>query len=337
MKVLIAEDNLIHQMILEEYLKDTQFDVLTANNGETAWELWKEHAPEIVVTDINMPIMDGYELIQQIRDHEIGTHTHIITITSKRDVDELGRSFDSGSDDFMFKPIHEEELIYRLKVGERAHQNSDKKAFFDTLARLTELRDSDTGGHVKRISDFTRIIALAMKKQPQYAEIMTETYIKNLVFSSILHDIGKIGMDDDLLKSTSIYTPDERKRMQKHTIFGSQLLHEIKIAHPNMGFLDLAVSIARSHHEKYDGTGYPDGLKGEHIPLEARVVAIADVFDALISKRAYKASFPLQKTLEIIRNESGKHFDPQIVSIMFESLNLILKKVYHTTDGGIFE
>lgn len=337
MKVLIAEDNPIHQMILEDYLKDTHFDVLTAVNGEIAWELWKEHAPEIVVTDINMPLMDGYALIQLIRDHEIGTHTHIITITSKQDVDELERSYDSGSDDFMFKPIQEKELIYRLKVGERANTNSDKKAFFDTLAKLTELRDSDTGGHVKRISDFTRIIALTMKNHPQYAEIMTETYIKNLVFSSILHDIGKIAMDDDLLKSTTIYTPEERKRMQKHTIFGSQFLHEVKTIHPNMGFLDLAISIARSHHEKYDGSGYPDGLKGENIPLEARIVAVADVFDALISRRAYKEPFPIQKTIEIIKKESGRHFDPSIVSIMLESLPLILKKVYRITDGGNLE
>lgn len=328
MKVLIAEDNKMHRLILKEYLVETPFEVFLANNGEEAWTIWKEQAPEIVVTDINMPVMDGYQLIEQIRNHEIGTYTHIITITSSQDIDELEKSFIVGSDDFMVKPIHEKELIFRLKVGERMSLNSDKKSFFDTLSRLTQLRDEDTGGHVNRIAELTLLLASRMRTMEIYAEIMTQTYMKNLVLSSILHDIGKIGIDDHLLKSTSIYTPEERLQMQKHTIIGAQLLKEIKEVHPNMGFLDLAISIARSHHERFDGGGYPDGLKGEMIPLEARIVAVADVFDALVSKRAYKNAFSLEKTLNIMTTESGKQFDPEIIDILILEMDNIILNIY---------
>lgn len=328
MKVLIAEDNKIHQMVLRDYLSRTQFEVYTANNGEEAWSIWKDQAPEIVVTDINMPKMDGYQLIEQIRNHEIGTYTHIITITSSQDIDELENSFAIGSDDFMVKPIHEKELIFRLRVGERISANLDKKSFFDTLARLTQLRDEDTGGHVNRIAELTRLLSMRMRSITKYENIMTQTYLKNLVLSSILHDIGKIGIDDSLLKSTSIYTPEERMQMQKHTVIGAQLLSEIKSMHPNMGFLDLAISIARSHHEKFDGTGYPDGLMGEEIPLEARIVAVADVFDALVSKRSYKNSFSLEKTLNIMMAESGKQFDPEIIEVFILEIDSIINDIY---------
>ncbi len=335
MKLLIAEDNLMHQMILSEYLNGTSYEVMFANNGKEAWNIWKEFAPEIVVTDINMPYMNGHELIRNIREHEIGTYTHIITITSSQEIVELEKSFVNGSDDFMVKPIQENEFIFRLKVGERVSRSADKKAFFDTLARLTELRDRDTGGHVNRIKVFTTILASHMKRMPKYSEIMTETYVKNLILSSILHDIGKIGIDDDLLKSKSIYTDEERHRMQKHTVFGSQLLSEIKEVHPNMGFLDLAISIARSHHERYDGKGYPDRLKGESIPLEARIVSIADVFDALISKRAYKNAFTLEKTLEIMYSESGKQFDPDLIEVLKSVIDEIISTLYPQNEGAV--
>lgn len=334
MRVLIAEDNQMHLMILKEYLKDANVEILSAKNGLEAWGLWKKMAPEIVITDINMPDMDGYELIQKIREYEIGTYTHIITITSSQEIDELEKSFLYGSDDFMVKPIQEKELIYRLKVGQRISRNLDKKSFFDTLARLTELRDQDTGGHIHRIGAFTHILALSLSEKEGYEDLMNEAYIKNLMLSSVLHDIGKIGIDDELLKSTAIYTDEERMRMQKHTIIGSRLLEEILMIHPNMRFLDFAVRIARSHHERYDGKGYPDGLKKEEIPLEARIVAVADVFDALISKRAYKPSFTLEKTLEIMQLEKGKHFDPVIIDVLMENIDRIMNEVYDISHGG---
>ncbi len=160
---------------------------------------------------------------------------------------------------------------------------------------------------------YTKVIATELKNHPIYKEQVTSQFINHLTLSSVLHDIGKVGIEDAVLRKKGIYTDEERKTMQAHTIIGASTIDKVADKYPFMGFLKMASEIARYHHEKWDGTGYPEGLKGEDIPLSARIVAIADVFDALISERYYKPKYSFEESKRIILESSGKHFDPVIV------------------------
>jgi response regulator RpfG family c-di-GMP phosphodiesterase len=181
------------------------------------------------------------------------------------------------------------------------------------LAKLAEYRDTDTGEHLERMREFTRILAKEMANQPKYGNHITEKYIEDLYFSAPLHDIGKVGIPDHILLKKGRLTPEERKIMEKHTIFGGDVLKAVEARVGHQSFLRIGMQVAYCHHEKWDGTGYPNGLKGENIPLAARIVALADVYDAMTSKRVYKDADSHEDTRQTIIENRGRHFDPDVV------------------------
>jgi putative two-component system response regulator len=311
MKVLIAESNEKHRDLLVQYLQEEHIHVLTAADGQKALEVWSNEDPKIIIMDINMPDIDGFSVIEEIRRRELD-HTYIIVATDNEEVI-LGRSFDVGADDFISMPIRKTELIYRIKASEKVISNQENQTVIYALAQLTETRDIETGRHLERIGMYTKVIATELKNHPLYGDQVTSQFINHLTLSSVLHDIGKVGIEDAVLRKKGIYTEEERKKMQTHTTIGASTIDKVADKYPFMGFLKMASEIARYHHEKWDGSGYPEGLKGNDIPLSARIVAIADVFDALISERYYKPKYSFQESKRIILESSGTHFDPIIV------------------------
>ncbi len=311
MKVLVAESNKKHRDLLVQYLQEEQIHVLTAADGQKALEVWSNEDPKIIIMDINMPDIDGFSVIEEIRRRELD-HTYIIVATDNEEVI-LGRSFDVGADDFISMPIRKTELIYRIKASEKAISTQENQTVIYALAQLTETRDIETGRHLERIGMYTKVLATELKNHPIYGDQVTSQFINHLTLSSVLHDIGKVGIEDAVLRKKGIYTEEERKTMQTHTIIGASTIDKVADKYPFMGFLKMASEIARYHHEKWDGSGYPEGLKGKDIPLSARIVALADVFDALISERYYKPKYSFQESKRIILESSGSHFDPIIV------------------------
>ena len=311
MKVLVAESNEKHRNQLVQFLEEEQIHVLTAADGEKALEVWSNEDPKIIIMDVNMPGIDGFSVIEEIRKRELD-HTYIIVATDNEEVI-LGRSFDVGADDFITVPIRKTELIYRIKASEKVISAQENQTVIYALAQLTETRDIETGRHLERIGMYTKVIATELKNHPIYGETVTKQFINHLSLSAILHDIGKVGIEDAVLRKKGIYTEEERKTMQTHTIIGSDTIDKVADKYPFMGFLKMASEIARYHHEKWDGSGYPYGLKGLDIPLSARIVALADVFDALISERYYKPKYTFEESKRIILESSGSHFDPIIV------------------------
>ncbi|NOT02769.1 MAG: HD domain-containing protein [Phycisphaerales bacterium] len=187
------------------------------------------------------------------------------------------------------------------------------------LAKLADSRDPETGDHLERISRYASTLASALRQHPQYADQVNAAYVRLIAISSSLHDIGKVGIADQILRKPGRLTPEERSVMEQHAIIGGECLREIEQRLGSSNFLQMARDIAFAHHERWDGAGYPHGLKGEQIPLSARIVAVVDVYDALCSKRVYKPSLPHERCMEIIREGAGNHFDPQLVAIFAEN------------------
>ena len=208
----------------------------------------------------------------------------------------------------------------RMKSDEESlHRNQDlvrtRDAVIFGLAKLAESRDADTGHHLERIALYSTRLATALRRHPKYGVTVSAHFTRLIGVSSALHDIGKVGVEDAILLKPGRLTSDERRRMQSHTMVGAECIHDIELRLGNSNFLQMAHEIARCHHERWDGGGYPEGLLGEEIPLSARIVAIADVYDALSSRRVYKAPFPHAKCVDVIRMGAGKQFDPELVEV----------------------
>ncbi len=312
---------------------------LTAANGFKALELVEKHkdAIDLIVTDIRMPEMDGITLTRKVREI-LDQRVPVILLTADRKTDEqLIAGLTAGANDYLTKPVNELELKARsssmlrlkrafdenialqksleIKVMERTieiEQTRDLAMF--GFAKLAEHRDPDTGGHLERIREYTRVLAAQLHTSGPYQVEVDEAFITTIQRASPLHDIGKVGIPDNILLKPGKLTPDEFDVMKRHAVIGGWTLEESeKRLTINSSFLHMAKEIAYCHHEKWDGSGYPANLKGKEIPLAARIMALADVYDALISKRIYKGPMPHAETRLIILEGSGKHFDPAVV------------------------
>jgi len=219
----------------------------------------------------------------------------------------------------LFKEYYEKEYKLNIKYQKRLAEANMATVF--AMAKLSEFRDDDTGLHIDRVAALCRLLAKKIQELPGYSSYVTDTYIDNLYMACPLHDIGKIGMPDNILLKPDRLSKDEYNIMKNHTVFGSDTLKEVKKKYPDNMFLDLAIEISRFHHEKWDGSGYPDGLKGVDIPLSARIMAIADVYDALRSKRVYKQAYSHEESMDIIKQGSETHFDPLLVRIFTDYEN----------------
>ncbi len=336
-RVLIVDDNVLDVEILEKILSHAGFINITSTTDPTrAIDLYKEIRPDLVLLDLNMPKMDGFTVMTQLALMHPDDYLPLLILTAAEESVRY-KALSGGAKDFLRKPyqhldvllksrnIIEVRLLYSQIKNQNAsleHQvNEQIKEIRDTrldviqrLAIAAELRDAGTGKHIYRMSRYCQLLAAAIGFTKEQSDM--------ILTAAPLHDIGKIAIPDSILLKPSSLNPQEFEIIKTHTVQGAKML-----SGSNSVFLKLAESIALSHHEKWDGTGYPHGLKGEAIPLAARLCALADVFDALSSTRPYKQAWPLEKTMAEIRSLKGKHFDPKIVEA-FEDIYHSFKAVY---------
>lgn len=335
--VLIVDDTPSNITVINAVLSG-HYRTRVATSGRSALDLVRVGPiPDLILLDVVMPQMDGYEVCRSLKADALTSEIPVIFLTaSTEDTDEV-LGFDAGAADYITKPINPPVLLARVRTQlqlTEAHQllirqNQElesrveertreigmlQEATIVALASLAETRDNETANHVRRTQNYVKLLAQELRKAPAHASVITDSWLESLYRSSALHDIGKVGIPDRILLKPGKLTPEEFDVMKTHSRLGSDA---IAAAERHLGtkssFLAMAGEIALSHHEKWDGTGYPLGLSGESIPLVARLMALADVYDALISKRVYKDAFSHEKAVSIILEGRGKHFDPQVV------------------------
>jgi len=338
--ILVVDDS-IHNLDIMVSMLDTIYDVIVASDGESALELVNEITPDLILLDIVMEGIDGFEVCRRLKNNIRTSAIPVIFLSGNKDASDKNRGFESGAVDYITKPFEVNEVKARIKTHlslkiaqeELKIQNAklesevEKRTFelrktvlelrysyqetIFLLSKAAEYRDDDTGSHLLKVSSYCRAIAEAMG--------MDESMVENLYHASLLHDIGKIGIPDSILLKKGAYDSDEWNKMKKHTEIGSYILSSSNVEVIKMGKM-----IALTHHEKWDGTGYPNGLSYEAIPLISRIVSVADVFDALVSKRVYKDEFTVEDALNEIKNSSGRHFDPKVVDTFLSIVDEIL-------------
>ena len=313
MRVLVAEDDCISAEILSDMLKQFGYEVTVVSDGRKAFEIIRTGRYRLVISDWEMPGMSGLDLCRQIRKRPCSGYIYLILLTSYGGVHNVVQGFDAGADDFLTKPYQPEELRMRLRSGERILSLEGRDMMIFTLAKLAEMRDKTTGMHLDRIREYCRILAEDLSQSEKFGDIIDGEYVQLLYLTSPLHDIGKVAIPDEILLKPGRLTPEEFSLMQQHTIIGGNTLQAAARAHPEAKFLIMARDVAITHHERYDGNGYPRGLSGEEIPLCGRITAIADVYDALTSERIYKPAYSHETARSLVIEGRGTQFDPDIV------------------------
>ena len=338
--ILLVDDTETNLDILVDALGE-DYEVAVATDGPTALALAKEQTPDLILLDIMMPGMDGYEVCRRLMADPATAGTPVIFLTALTDVADKTRGFAVGGVDYVTKPFEPAEikararthLSLRLARQELARQNEileekvrertrelalTQDAIIEAMAGLAEYRDPETGAHIKRTRNYVRVLAEKLRGESGYDGYFTDEIIDLLYKSAPLHDIGKVGVRDDILLKPGPLTDAEFAVMRRHTVYGRDA---IQAAAKNLGdnsFLRLAQEIAYTHQERWDGSGYPQGLAGEAIPISGRLMAIADVYDALISRRVYKAPFTHAQAVVVIRDGRGSHFDPAMVDAFLD-------------------
>ena len=340
--VLIVDDTPDTLQLISGLRKET-YRLKVANSGDKALKLAvAAPAPDLILLDVMMPGMDGYEVCQRLKADPLTEQIPIIFLTARTDVDDEKRGLELGAVDYITKPISPPILLARVKsqliVKESADFLRDKTSFLEVevgrrteqvaaiqdvtilaMASLAETRDSDTGNHIRRTQHYVKALADKLTPHPRFSAVLSELYINMLFKSAPLHDIGKVGIPDRILLKPGKLTVDEFDIMKSHTTLGRDAIqHAEDSLSTRVEFLALAKEIAYSHQEKWDGSGYPEGLSGDAIPVSARLMAVADVYDALISRRVYKDPMPHEMAVDIIRSGRGAHFDPDMTDAFLE-------------------
>ena len=334
--VLIVDDTPENLMLMADLLKGS-YQVKVANGGERGLKLAAASpAPDLILLDIMMPGMDGYEVCQRLKADPATREIPVVFLTAKSDVEDERRGLELGAVDYITKPISPPIVLARVKLHLtlKAHADflRDKNDFLEAevsrrtrevhdvqevtvhaLASLAEARDNETGNHILRTQRYVWVLAHHLRGHPRFHDRLDAQTIDWLFKSAPLHDIGKVGIPDRILLKPGKLTPDEFEIMKTHTTLGRDAIAQAETRlGRTMPFLRIAKEIAYSHQEKWDGSGYPEGLAGDAIPLSARLMAVADVYDALISRRVYKAPIPHEQAAQIIAQGRGQHFDPDI-------------------------
>jgi putative two-component system response regulator len=334
--VLVVDDTPANLSLLSNLLKE-QYRIKVANNGIKALELAAAAPPDLVLLDIMMPEMDGYEVCRRLKASEATRQVPVIFLTAKTETEDEELGFSVGAVDFIHKPISPPIVAARVKthleikswqdflrdqnawlqkeVEKRLSEiNRLQDASIYVMVSLAEFRDECTGNHIRRTQAYVRLLATAMARLPHYSALLTPAYIEQMSKSAPLHDVGKIAIPDHILLKPGKHTPEEFAIMKTHAERGYEMLRRAGEQMGEQGeFLTLAMEIAGSHHEKWDGSGYPKGLAGSAIPLSARLMAVADVFDALLARRPYKEPMSSEQATRIILEGRGQHFDPEVV------------------------
>jgi putative two-component system response regulator len=312
-RVLIAEDDRDALDLLDNALRYFGYDVTTASDGTEALEAIRSGQFQLVVSDWEMPGLSGIELCREIRRRASSSYTYFILLTARRGTPSLVEALRAGADEFLTKPVDPDELALRLSVAERILSLESRDLVIFSLAKLAEARDPETGAHLERIREYCRVLAQSLCNDGRHPDILDGNYVQMLYLTSPLHDIGKVGIPDSVLLKPGRLTPEEFGIMKQHALIGGTTLAAAAEAHPCAKYLQMARDIAMTHHEKFDGSGYPFGIRGNDIPLCGRIVALADVYDALTTVRVYKPAYSHDTAKSIILDGSGKHFDPEII------------------------
>ena len=325
MNVLVVDDEMVSRKKMARLLQSLGYDTHVAEGGREGWAIWKSERPRIVITDWSMPHMDGLELCRKIRAFESENYTYIIFVSGKNEVEDVIEGMEAGADDYISKPFNMGEVKVRIKAGERIIKLQSKETVIFALAKLAESRDEDTGNHLERVRFYSKSLAETLAGGPDRPAELDSLLIENIFLTSVLHDIGKVGIPDYILLQPGRLDDKAFTIMKTHSMIGFNTLTEALKKAPEAAYLNVAAQIARSHHEKYDGSGYPDGLKGDAIPLPARIFALADVYDALVSKRPYKEPFTHDRARNIIVDGNGTHFDPRVVEAFLTCENTFIE------------
>lgn len=325
MKILVVDDDELTLATLEHALRRHGHEVETATNGRDALEKLKLGACRLVISDWEMPQMSGVELCRAIRGGDFPGYIYTILLTSRDAAADAVQGLAAGADDFVTKPFNPAELAQRVRTGERILALETRDLVIFAMAKLAESRDPDTGTHLERVQNYSRIIAEHLSRNPKFSKQMDPTFVRLIYLTSPLHDIGKVAIPDSVLLKPGRLSDREFEIMKTHTTMGAATLDAALREHPEASFLRMARDIAISHHEHYSGRGYPNGLVGEAIPLAGRIVAAADVYDAMTSRRVYKAEFTHEIAKSIILKESGTHFDPAVVEAFVQAEEEIIR------------
>ncbi len=336
LNIMVVDDTPANLKLLANMLRNNGYEVRPLQSGKMALNAARMRPPDLILLDINMPEMSGYEVCEHLKADLDLRGIPVIFISALTEAEDKVQAFHRGGVDYVTKPFQSEEVLARVKthlelrrhqvsletlvrqqVQEIVHTKEElsqaQLATILALSKLAEARDGDTGHHIERTQTFCRLLAEELRRRPSLSECIDDIFIESLYHAAPLHDIGKVGVPDAVLRKPGRLTADEFETMKQHTVLGSYTLEAVRIGYPKNVFVKLGIEIARSHHEKWNGTGYPDALTGEHIPISARIMALADVYDALTSHRCYKKAFPHEKCREIIVSERGTHFDPEVV------------------------
>jgi len=346
-RILIVDDDQLNREILHEILGE-EYELATAATGEEGLSRMKDFDPDLVLLDIMMPGIDGYEVCRKIKSTPQGELTLVALVSGRASTKERLGGYKVGADDYIVKPFDHNELVARVNIlfrlrgalTELAGANAEIQAYSAklerlvqertaeivetrdvtvfALAKLAESRDPETGEHLERMRSYSQILAEELAETGPYTGKIDETFLTDLHMSSPLHDVGKVGIPDVILLKPGRLSATEFEIMQRHTLIGADALREAAGHTKSGGFLNMAAEIAGAHHERFDGSGYPKALSGTDVPLAARIVALADVYDALTSVRVYKSAFGPEVARSMIEDEAGKHFDPAIVDAFRE-------------------
>lgn len=331
--ILVVDDektNLVRaRMLLQE-----EFNPILVNSGEQCLKYLQNHKPDLILLDIMMPDMDGWQVMKQLKKDPGCSDIPVIFLTADSNPATEKDCFEAGAVDFTLKPIQPASVLSRIRraielegyrkdlqriVDQQNQKILDMKyQFVVSIANLVDNRNNMMGEHVKRTAQIVKMLALQLQKQGYEQETLTDKYIEHLYLAAPLHDIGKIKISDTILFKPGRLTEEEFDTMRTHTVFGREVLQEMLAGIEDPEFIQMACDVAAYHHEKYNGKGYPEGLAGEDIPLCARIMAVADVYDALKEPRCYKEAFPLEDVYEIMQDDAGSHFDPTVIKAFME-------------------
>jgi putative two-component system response regulator len=356
--VLIVDDMPANLEVLTTTLKKCGHRVRPVLNGQQALAAARLKPPDLILLDINMPEMDGYQVCAALKADPRLSPIPVIFISANNEIFDKVTAFNLGGVDYVTKPFQFEEVEARVEahleirqlrvelesmnrslrdqVQAQVKEISDSQiATIVALAKVSESRDEDTGNHILRVQRYCRALAQRLGEEKAFDGMVDEAFVETIFHASALHDIGKVGIPDSILLKPGKHTPEEWEIMKTHAALGAQTLSAVLEAYPHSAFLQMGREIAQSHHERWDGSGYPEGLKGEAIPLSARILVLADQYDALRNKRPYKPAFDEAKTYSIITEGDGrsdpKHLDPRVLEAFkamrgeFESIFEALK------------
>lgn len=341
LRIMAVDDTSANLKLLNDLLTARGYRVQAFPGAEMALKAARHNPPHLFLLDVNMPGMNGYELCLVLKNDPRLQDIPVIFISALDEVLDKVKAFKMGAVDYVNKPFQIDELLARVETHMRLHlvqqeleevnqqlamrvQEQVKEiaesqmATIMALANLAESRDDDTGTHLLRVQAIAFRLAARLAEEPVYADIISKEFENNLYYASALHDIGKVGIADSILLKPGKLTVEEFEIMKSHTLIGARTLESVLERYKRNSFVAMGIEVARFHHERWDGRGYPDGLRGEEIPLSARIMALVDVYDALRSDRCYKKAMSQEEAREIIVAGRGSQFAPDIVDAFLE-------------------